>query len=71
MQYITKSRLISALFLWKEKNMKDFETRECVVHTHTHTQLTQIREGTSKCLFSFFKKIGGDKHLDLSRDFNA
>ena len=24
----------------------------------------QIREGTSKCLFSFFKKIGGDKHLD-------
>ena len=60
MQYITKSRLISALFLWKEKNMKDFETRECVVHTHTHTQ---IREGTSKCLFSFFKKIGGDKHL--------
>ena len=64
MQYITKSRLISALFLWKEKNMKNFETRECVVHTHTHTQLTQIREGTSKCLFSFFKKIGGDKHLD-------
>lgn len=63
MQYITKSRLISALFLWKEKNMKNFETRECVVHTHTHTQLTQIREGTSKCLFSFFKKIGGDKHL--------
>ena len=55
--------------------MKDFETRECVVHTHTHThthtRLTQIREGTSKCLFSFFKKIGGDKHLDLSRDFNA
>ena len=48
--------------------MKDFETRECVVHTHTHTRLTQIREGTSKCLFSFFKKIGGDKHLDLSRD---
>ena len=43
--------------------MKDFETRECVVHTHT--QLTQIREGTTKCLFSFFifKKIGGDKHL--------
>lgn len=41
--------------------MKDFETRECVVHT----QLTQIREGTTKCLFSFFifKKIGGDKHL--------
>ena len=63
MQYITKSRLISALFLWKEKNMKNFETRECVVHTHTHTQLTQIREGTSKSLFSFFKKIGGDKHL--------
>lgn len=51
--------------------MKDFETRECVVHTHTHTRLTQIREGTSKCLFLFFKKIGGDKHLDLSRDFNA
>ena len=53
--------------------MKEFETRECVVHTHTHThtRLTQIREGTSKCLFSFFKKIGGDKHLDLSRDFNA
>ena len=46
--------------------MKDFETRECVVHTHTHThtQLIQIREGTSKCLFSFFKKIGGEKHLD-------
>lgn len=45
--------------------MKDFETRECVVHTRTHTQLTQIREGTTKCLFSFFifKKIGGDKHL--------
>ena len=66
MQYITKSRLISTLFLWKEKNMRDFETRECVVHTHTHThtRLTQIREGTSKCLFSFFKKIGGDKHLD-------
>lgn len=63
MQYITKSRLISTLFLWKEKNMRDFETRECVVHTHTHTQLTQIREGTTKCLFSFFKKIGGDKHL--------
>ena len=67
MQYITKSRLISALFLWKEKNMRDFETRECVVHTHTHThthtRLTQIREGTTKCLFSFFKKIGGDKHL--------
>ena len=51
--------------------MKDFETRECVVHTHTHTRLTQIREGTSKCLFEYFKKIGGDKHLDLSRDFNA
>ena len=61
MQYITKSRLISTLFLWKEKNMRDFETRECVVHT----RLTQIREGTTKCLFSFFifKKIGGDKHL--------
>ena len=69
MQYITKSRLISALFLWKEKNMKDFETRECVVHTHT--TLTEIREGTIKCLFEYFKKIGGDKHLDLSRDFNA
>ena len=40
--------------------MRDIETRECVVHT----RLTQIREGTSKCLFSFFKKIGGDKHLD-------
>lgn len=63
MQYITKSRLISALFLWKEKNMKNFETRECVVHTHTHTRLTKIRKGT-KCLFLFFKKIGGDKHLD-------
>lgn len=50
--------------------MKDFETRECVVHTHTHTRLTKIRKGT-KCLFLFFKKIGGDKHLDLSRDFNA
>ena len=47
-----------------EKNMKDFETRECVVHTHTHTRLTQIREGTFECLFSFFKKIGGEKHLD-------
>lgn len=46
--------------------MKDFETRECVVHTHTHThtRLTQIREGTFECLFSFFKKIGGEKHLD-------
>lgn len=46
--------------------MKDFETRECVVHTHTHThtRLTKIREGTTKCLFLFFKKIGGDKHLD-------
>ena len=42
--------------------MKDFETRECVVHTHT--RLTQIREGTFECLFSFFKKIGGEKHLD-------
>ena len=44
--------------------MKNFETRECVVHTHTHThtRLTKIRKGT-KCLFSFFKKIGGDKHL--------
>lgn len=53
--------------------MKDFETRECVVHTHTHTHttLTEIREGTIKCLFEYFKKIGGDKHLDLSRDFNA
>lgn len=39
--------------------MKDFETRECVVHT----RLTKIRKGT-KCLFLFFKKIGGDKHLD-------
>lgn len=47
--------------------MKDFETRECVVHT----TLTEIREGTIKCLFEYFKKIGGDKHLDLSRDFNA
>ncbi len=51
--------------------MKNFETRECVVHTHTHTTLTEIREGTIKCLFEYFKKIGGDKHLDLSRDFNA
>lgn len=49
--------------------MKNFETRECVVHTHT--TLTEIREGTIKCLFEYFKKIGGDKHLDLSRDFNA
>lgn len=49
--------------------MKDFETRECVVHTHT--TLAEIREGTIKCLFEYFKKIGGDKHLDLSRDFNA
>lgn len=39
--------------------MKDFETRECVVHT----QLTKNRKGTTKCLFSFFKKIGGEKHL--------
>ena len=31
--------------------------------THTHTQLTKNRKGTTKCLFSFFKKIGGEKHL--------
>ena len=43
--------------------MKDFETRECVVHTHTHTHLSQKRERKKKCLFSVFKKIGGDKHL--------
>ena len=41
--------------------MKDFETRVCVVHTHT--QLAKNRKGTTKCLFSFFKKIGGEKHL--------
>ena len=44
--------------------MKDFETRECVVHTHTHTHTTyKNRKGTTKCLFLFFKKIGGEKHL--------
>lgn len=48
--------------------MKNIETREYVVHTHTHTTLTEIREGTQKCLFNIFKKNGGDKHLDLSHD---
>lgn len=48
--------------------MNKNETRECVVHTHTHTTLTEIREGTIKCLFKSFKKNGGEQHLDCSHD---
>ncbi len=40
-------------------------------HTHTHTHATAciyiIKRYLQKCLF-IFNKIGGDKHLDLSRD---
>lgn len=39
--------------------MNKVETRECVVHTHTHTTLTEIREGTIKCLFKKSFKRGG------------
>lgn len=46
--------------------MNKNETRECVVHTHT--TLTEIREGTIKCLFKSFKKNGGEQHLDCSHD---
>lgn len=43
-------------------------------HTHTHTHATAciyiIKRYLQKCLF-IFDKTGGDKHLDLSRGFNA
>ena len=42
-----------------EKDM----TQGALAEAHTHTQLTKNRKGTTKCLFLFFKKIGGEKHL--------
>lgn len=44
------------------------------LNTHTHTHATAciyiIKRYLQKCLF-IFDKTGGDKHLDLSRGFNA